>query len=943
MAFNKAKHIEAAQKYLGQGKIPQAIAEYKSILSVEPSDQITLMTVGDLYVRANDLPQASEYFEKLAAVFLEEGFTSKAIAIYKKIAKLAPDHIEPLEKLADLYVQQGVMSEARPIYIQMAEAQLKNKQPEKAAEVLRRLLDIEPDNTRVQTRLADLYMAIGQKGEAARAYLMAAFRSFERNELDGALSLVDKGLEIDQGNQRGILVKARILAAKGRPGDAAKMLEGLPDSNEGGQTTLLLFEAYMKAGRPQQAVELAHKLLAAAPDKYDAVMPLVDSLAETNHEMLLALARELRPPMDTAQDYERLSTLLTKVIEHNPKEIEPREWLIELCRKTGDSFRLTEGLDQLGDAAVSAGELEKARKAYEELLEREPQNEFNRRRLSQVLEKLGLPPLEAQPLPVRPAPSEAVVAAAPSVEQDVTMTPKTAEPARIEAAGPQDELGRYVQQALTDVDLFSSYNLTQKAMDLLETVLKRAPGNPLALEKLLDLCLGAGNEARTADLAKQLQTIYRNKGDSQRADRFADLHRRYSKAAGKGAEAAAEGEEAAAPEFEIPVAEAAAPAPVEEPHVQEVDLSEDWAAMAGAATEEAAPPAPPEEVAAAPAAVPPTEVPAPAAEPAPPEIEIEVTPEPEVVAEAGAPPEPPAAPAPVVEAEPAPAAPVAAGGAEVELELEPEPAPQAAAPPARVEEQPVLELEPAGAAPVAQHAAAEAKGAEIEMELAPEAVAAAPQAPRAAGGGGALADLTSALEELDFGLEPLGAGNEAGGVPPVELEVPVSSADMIAAQGKSHNELKEVFDEFRAELGELEEDEDVETHYNLGIAYREMDLIEEAISEFQKVAKMVQNGKPFRYAMQCYTLLGLCFMGRNEPKISALWYKKALAMPGLDQESILALTYDLGVSLETAGETAAALDSFKTVYAMNIDYRDVASRISELSKKAPARHGGRER
>ena len=911
MAFNKSKHLEAAQKFLGQGKIPQAIAEYKAILSAEPNDQITLMTVGDLFVRAGDLSQASEYFERLASAFLEEGFTSKAIAIYKKIAKLAPDQIEPLERLADLYVQQGVMSEARPIYIQMAEAHLKAKKPERAAETLRRLLDIEPDNTRVQTRLADLYMAIGQKGEAARAYFMAAFRSFERSEMDPALALVEKGLEIDQGNQRGILVKARILAAKGRPADAAKMLEGLPDAKEGGQTTLLLFEAYMKAGRPQQAVDLAHKVLAATPDKYDPILPLVDSIAETNHEMLFSLARELRPPMLAAQDLERLGGVLAKVVEHNPKELEPREWSIELFRKTGDAFRLTEALDQYGDAAVTAGQLEKARGAYEELLEREPQNEFNRRRLSQVLEKLGLPPLEAAPLPVRPKPSEAVAQQAPVADQDVTLTPKkAAEPARAEAP-PQDELQRYVQQALTDVDLFSSYNLTQKAMDLLETVLKRAPGHPQALEKLLDMCLGAGNERRTAELAAQLEAIYREKGDPHRAERFADLQRRYSRAAGKGGEAPAEAPQGP-PEFQIPVVEvelpAAAAEPAEASSVQEVDLSDDWAAMANQSSGALAQEAPASE----PVSEPKSE---PAPPPPPVELEIEVPSEP---AEAATPAHEPAPAAPVefemeISQEPAaapPAEPPAAPEPVMELELEPEPS--KAEPPA-----PVAEKEP-----------------EMELELEPAAPPApAAPAPAAAKGGGALADLAHDLEEFEFGLEPIGPTSAT----PKELQAPVSPEDMVIAQGKSHNELKEVFDEFRAELGELEEDEDVETHYNLGIAYREMDLVEEAISEFQKVAKMVQNGKTFRYTMQCYTLLGLCFMGRSEPKIAAMWYKKALAMPNLDQESVLALLYDLGVAQEGGGDPAAALDSFKQVYAMNIDYRDVTSRIADLSRKAGKR------
>ena len=145
--------------------------------------------------------------------------------------------------------------------------------------------------------------------------------------------------------------------------------------------------------------------------------------------------------------------------------------------------------------------------------------------------------------------------------------------------------------------------------------------------------------------------------------------------------------------------------------------------------------------------------------------------------------------------------------------------------------------------------------------------------------------------------------------------------------------LSDVFEEFRAELGEMGvETEDLETHYNLGIAYREMGLLEEAISEFQKVAKANEKGQPFRYAMQCCTLLGLLFMEKGQPAIAAMWYERALRTPGLDQESILALRYDLGISQEMAGDKTAALKSFSQVYASNIDYRDVADRITALER-----------
>jgi tetratricopeptide (TPR) repeat protein len=148
------------------------------------------------------------------------------------------------------------------------------------------------------------------------------------------------------------------------------------------------------------------------------------------------------------------------------------------------------------------------------------------------------------------------------------------------------------------------------------------------------------------------------------------------------------------------------------------------------------------------------------------------------------------------------------------------------------------------------------------------------------------------------------------------------------------DELAEVFQEFRSELGEMsDEDEDLETHYNLGIAYREMGLLDEAIGEFQKVAKAIQKGKPFRYEMNCSTMLGLSFMDKGEPMVASLWYKRALGTPGLEEESIMALRYDLGLALESAGESNAALDSFRQVYAANIDYRDVADRIATLQKQ----------
>jgi tetratricopeptide (TPR) repeat protein len=243
-------------------------------------------------------------------------------------------------------------------------------------------------------------------------------------------------------------------------------------------------------------------------------------------------------------------------------------------------------------------------------------------------------------------------------------------------------------------------------------------------------------------------------------------------------------------------------------------------------------------------------------------------------------------------------------------------------------------------APEQVHAEATAEAPDFDLELqAAEPVEVAESETQA--GDALFADLAKDMESVTSSLgisaEPGRAGvqNSAptskGASAPAAPTATGNGSSAADANGLS-GPLGDLFEVFRSELGETKEDEDIETHYNLGIAYREMGLLEEAISEFQKVASSADKGPAFRYAMQCSTLLGLAFMEKGQPAIAAIWYERALKTPGLDQESILALRYDLGVAQELAGDKHAAYSSFSQVYAMNIDYRDVSERIALLGK-----------
>src|ERR1700719_1764231 len=237
MAYNKSKFVEAAQKLLNQGKVAQAIAEYQHVLKFEPRDQVTLMTVGELYIRQGETFQAIDYFERLAQIFVGDGFLTKAIAVYKRIAKLAPEEIRPLEKLAEIHLKA-------------------NRQPE-AISLLKKLLMAEPDNLRIQIRLADLYHAMGQNADAIDAYVSAAQRALARGDQGECEKLVERALKIDPKNQAAVIVKARIFSSQGKADQAAKELEQVADLHKGGEQNDLLLDIYIKNSDWEQASALA--------------------------------------------------------------------------------------------------------------------------------------------------------------------------------------------------------------------------------------------------------------------------------------------------------------------------------------------------------------------------------------------------------------------------------------------------------------------------------------------------------------------------------------------------------------------------------------------------------------------------------------------------------------------------------------------------------------
>ena len=110
--FNKTKVLSAAERYIQQGKLQNAIAEYEKVVKADPKDLTVLNTIGDLYARIGRTDQAISFFRSVGDTYATQGFTVKAIAMYKKLTKLKPS-LECTLRLADLYAQQGLQNDAR--------------------------------------------------------------------------------------------------------------------------------------------------------------------------------------------------------------------------------------------------------------------------------------------------------------------------------------------------------------------------------------------------------------------------------------------------------------------------------------------------------------------------------------------------------------------------------------------------------------------------------------------------------------------------------------------------------------------------------------------------------------------------------------------------------------------------------------------------------------
>jgi tetratricopeptide (TPR) repeat protein len=938
MAPSRDKILKEAEKLVQRGKVEQAIREYEKLLKQNPNDANTINRVGDLYGRVGQIDKAVALYERIAEHFTQDGFTTKAIAILKKINRLAPQRLDVFEHLAELYIQQGLIVEAKGQYQILADWYVKSGNHDKAIETHEKLVQLDPNNHMAHLRLADLLMQSEQPAKALDVYDRLGRVLLEREKLDEAERLYRHALDQDPPTGEFLAPLCEALLESGRTAAAREfLLAAVQRSQDSRVLQVLEVRTHLAFDEGEKALEKANEVLAASPDDAEvrslvARAMLSSGEVEKARDLLLPFCEQL---LDQGE-FGAAQKLLQELLQSLPQDGGALNLAVRAYRPSGDQEILTRLIASLADVYFSNEQFDQAQDLYMELLESQPQDDLFRDRLAQIQ---GVEPdqviIEAPLIEEAPPTADAVPAA---VVQEEAPAPAPQAAAPVVEAGAVDSGEIDPDERLAEAKVFAKYGLLEKATSHLEEIIKFSPDQVEARAILVSLYVEQDETEAALPVARPLYQHYLETSDTEAVQALL----------------------ASLPELETEEVEVAAPTELED-EIVVLDLDEaiEGADVAVAAVEEAVPDELEQTFEAEP----------PVAEEVEPLVVEEAEP---LVVEEVEPPDAEEVEPPVVEevAEPA-AAVVASDELEQEFVIDLD-----------AEMQPAFE-EVLPAPPVVEHEAAEeivsvARAEDLvedEEEIADELVEISssftgpsvsdldqldffieqdlhedairllgkmesefPEDPEVAERRLALKAKGVLLEEVVAVAdepEELFADEEESYIDLAkELEAEMAEeeamVDEATGRGKEEALLDEVFREFQKGVAEQLSDADTETHFNLGIAYKEMGLLPEAIREFQ-----VSSRDP-KLFVECCSMIGVCYVEQGMWTQAADWYEKALQAPDLELDARLALSYDLASTFESAGESQRAAELFEEIASSSPGYRDVTSRLDSLGEQRQA-------
>ncbi|HEX8438498.1 tetratricopeptide repeat protein [Archangium sp.] len=936
---------KVAEGYSSDGFFLKAVALYKQVLKLNPNLLEVNLKLAELHQQLGLMSEAMAYFQIVANHYERAGDVKNSLDTLKKMVDLDPDNVASKIKLAELYARENLPREATAEFKKAAEYLKRNNRMDDWFRVAERLSTLDPDNVALAKDLAQQYLSRGDQ-KRALARLQVCFKADGRDvETLNMLAQAFHGLGQTAKTISVYKELAKVYQERGRNQDANNIWNRVAELDPADAE----LQAY-KASGPSAAAPAPAPVAAptpapaptpAAAPKPTAAAPVAAAPAPTPAPAPAAPApapAAAAAGKDAGKD--QFSKLLTetdvyvkyglhdKALEHlrkifavDPENLDAHEKAFHIYVASGNAAQASEQLLNVLRLCTRRSEVQRAQPYLATILQQNPGHPEVPAFLAVLQSDEVAPVTGAQveavgedAILVDSNDDEIVVADAPP---DALEHPPGDELALVSVSGSEDVQDEIVSDA---------FGMSADSSDD-GLVLADEPGAVVSGED--EPLFGVGDEPEEAT------TVFVEPvgSDDTALEMAASAEDEPLLADDPGA-ALALGDEDEPPPTQVaaPSAQLLQDAFADEAALGEAD---DMPTRVSALPLEVDP-FDAEQTSFDAAGLPPEDEGTPVDSPALASYEFD-EPEPAPVpapkpAAAVVPKAQPQAAAPVAKAQPQATAPVA--------KAQPAPKPQ----PAPVVEEP--QEEPAGeecdeasffidqglfeeareiletvmiAFPgharaeelMARLEAAESGGASTteETEAAEVSVPAVP----------ALGESPAERDAFDLAAELAGEFGDLGGEPPAAA--PMAEEDF-------QYSVEEVFAEFKKGLAKVVKPEDVDTHYDLGIAYREMGLIDDALNEFN-VAREGCMGK--KREVDCLTMIGLLQAQKGDAAASVQTFKEALATEHATGEVAKAIGFELGLAYEALGEAGKALFHYQRVAALDPKFRDVSGHVARLS------------
>jgi tetratricopeptide (TPR) repeat protein len=905
MAIDRVKVKKEADKYLTAGKVDRAIEEFHKLVEDNPKDYSTLNQIGDLYVQISRTREGVEIHKRLGTAYERDGFHARAAAIFQKIVRNAPEDIDAAQRLADLYRQMNRPTDAVKVHLQVAEHFQKKGLIKRALEEFNKVVDLDPKNLKMKVKLADLYNKEGMKDRAAGIYLEVA-ESLAMEQMHGEANQILERAKSMISTPHVFLTQSRLGVIQGDYATAAQHLrEGLVSNPRDTELLEALAEIELRSGHPDRALEALTEI-AQIPEKSlplaeKALRNLVNAdRAEEGLRLFAPIARELarRGSGDTVGRSLRAAM-------QNHMSVEAWTLLAEIAHQSGSRADQVHALQSAYSLAHQAND--------PSLIGH----------LSGQLRALGaIPDASAPPSPSAPQSGFSGVFQSPAALEGTLHGGET----------ELDPIRRLrMEQFSREAEALLRSGSTERAVETYKKALELDPSDLTLIEAIVAVHRTTGHltkvQMQYVQSAQALLRLDRKREATQLLDMAEQLfpgstriHRRTM----------------GLPEPGVRPSVPAVPAP---PKVATPPL---------AAAIPAAPPTPASEVdqiigldlPALPPPLSPMAPKPPAREAIPLGEGLPVLPDP--FAPAAGLPSPPAEPAALDASDLSwmddTLSDLAAESVPFSAPTTPlPPMPTGILSPEVVEALPPLSAA-AGPEPIPEDLANLLGDIDFQLdygspeEAKAEVEAALKQFP-------AHPELEARLERAEGALQKLGLTAKASALEEhdfansfFDLTDVLGTALMDSGEDEEMHDathvvekiqsVDELFSAFREGVEKQVKGDDYDTHYNLGIAYKEMVLIDPAIEEFK-----IAMGDPER-TLECCSMLSICEQDRGDLNAAVAWLRQGIEAPGFPPEDSIGLRYDLAEIYLQQGQTALAAVEFKAVHDLDPDYRDVAARLA---------------